>query len=469
MNARNPRAAAAPELLDYQRRWIEETAGLAVMEKGRRIGISWATAAMAALHAAANRGDVWYQAYSLEMAREFIRDAAWWAGIVDAGARAQNRNAAALDDDALQKLAIVFKRGCAIRAIASSARAWRGKGRPGDIAIVDEAAHLDDLDAVLRAALATRVWGGAVRVISTHNGAQNPFARLVGDVRSGAIPGAVHRVSLDDALRDGLYARIAAETGAPVTPAGEAAWKVALRAEYGSRAGEELDCIPAAGSGAWLDWGAIRACEHPEAGDPKRYAGGPVYIGIDQAIREHLWIAWVIELHAGLAWTREIATARGGTFADRDRIVERLVELYAPVRIAADQTGIGERSVEEWKKRWGRHRVEGVQFSAPRKLDMATALRERIEDSRIRIPADDKIRADLHSVRAERGPTGNERLVADATPDGHADRFWAAALACAAAAVAVPAAGAWAGAQKSPARRRREIHDAFAPRALKLS
>ncbi len=79
--------------------------------------------------------------------------------------------------------------------------------------------------------------------------------------------------------------------------------------------------------------------------------------------------------------------------------------------------------VERLQDTHGRLHVEGVQMSAPRKLDVATALREVLEDRRLRIPADDELRRDLHSVRAEAGAT-----------DGHADRFWAIALACAAAA-----------------------------------
>ena len=52
-----------------------------VYEKSRRIGISWSTAAEAALVAAAASGmDVWYIGYNKDMAEEFIRDSADWIG-----------------------------------------------------------------------------------------------------------------------------------------------------------------------------------------------------------------------------------------------------------------------------------------------------------------------------------------------------------------------------------------------------
>lgn len=423
-------------LLPYQARWVADRAGLKAIEKSRRIGISWAEAYDAVLHAASGAGDVYYQSYAMDMTRGWIGDCAAWADALDdivAGAVGETLVADA-DGDRRPAFRLPLAGGRQIVALTSSPRQFRSRGRPGDRAVIDEAAWIDDLDEVLAAALAFRTWGGQVRIISTHHGEGSPFAALCRDVADGAVPGSLHTVTLADALRDGLYRRIAAVSGETWTPAAEAAWEAGLRAEYGHRAAEELDCVPLAGAGAWLAWDAIRACEHPDAGRPDLYAGGPVYVGIDQAIRHHLWVAVVLEIVGDVAWTREIVAIRGGSFADRDDAVGEIAARYRPVRIAADQTGLGERPVEDWRRRHGAHRVEGVIFSAPRRLDLATALRERVEDRRLRIPADPEVRLDLHSVRAEAGPTGAPRLRADDSGDSHADRFWAAALACAAAA-----------------------------------
>jgi phage FluMu gp28-like protein len=43
--------------------------------------------------------------------------------------------------------------------------------------------------------------------------------------------------------------------------------------------------------------------------------------------------------------------------------------------------------------------------------------------------ADDKLRGDLHRVRKIPSPTGAPRFDADSDANGHADRFWAKALA----------------------------------------
>lgn len=47
----------------------------------------------------------------------------------------------------------------------------------------------------------------------------------------------------------------------------------------------------------------------------------------------------------------------------------------------------------------------------------------------LRIPDDPVIRADLRKVQKVTTAAGNIRFVAESTPDGHADRFWALALA----------------------------------------
>jgi len=94
-----------------------------------------------------------------------------------------------------------------------------------------------------------------------------------------------------------------------------------------------------------------------------------------------------------------------------------------------DQTGMGEKPVEDAQKRHGKYRVEGVVFTGGVKLDLANALKRKFEDRLIRIPVDRKLRDDLHSVKKLTTAAGNIRFDAERSEDSHADRFWALALA----------------------------------------
>ena len=180
---------------------------------------------------------------------------------------------------------------------------------------------------------------------------------------------------------------------------------------------------------AWLPYDLIDACESPEAGRPELYGGGLCFLGNDIGRRRHLWCAVAAEMIGDVAWTREIRELSREKFSVQDKVLDEMVERYRTVRIAMDQTGMGEKPVEDAQSRYGASRVEGVLFSQASKLHMATCLKERFEDRKIRIPAGNAVlRSDLHSVQKVAGPTGQVRLLAEETKDGHADRFWALAL-----------------------------------------
>ncbi len=259
--------------------------------------------------------------------------------------------------------------------------------------------------------------GLRLRITSTPNGKDNKFHELW---TANDVIWSRHRVDIHEAVRDGLPRDID-ELRAGIADAD--AWAQ----EY------ELQFLDEAQ--AWLPYDLLLPCEHADAGKPERYLGGPVYIGNDIAARGDLWVAWVFELVGDVLWTREVSTLRRESFAAHDAELDRLFRRYKVARLAMDQTGMGEKPVEDAKRRYGSWRVEGVLFNPARKLDMATHAKQRFEDRLVRIPAGDiDIRADLHKIRKIIGPTGAPRLVADRDSQGHADRAWACFLGAAAAA-----------------------------------
>jgi len=83
---------------------------------------------------------------------------------------------------------------------------------------------------------------------------------------------------------------------------------------------------------------------------------------------------------------------------------------------------------EELQTKWG-EKVLKVYFTTKVKEELASLLKTKFEDKTIRIPIDPVLREDLHSVQKTVSPSGNLKLEAPRDEKGHADRFWALALA----------------------------------------
>ena len=242
---------SAGVFLPYQSRWCNDPASVKIIEKSRRIGITWATAGSSVLAAGRKRGaDQWYVGYNQEMALEFIRDAAWWARKL--GLAASEVSEVLLEDDENDVLAFQIRFASGKRITALSSRPSNLRGKQGNV-ILDEAAFHDDLEGLLKAAIALLMWGGTVAIISTHNGVDNAFCKLVEDSRGDRLPYSVHRVTLDDALADGLYRRICEVRDLDWSKAAEKAWRKELIAYYGDDAQEELFCVPAKSGGVYAN------------------------------------------------------------------------------------------------------------------------------------------------------------------------------------------------------------------------
>lgn len=159
-------------LLTYQ----QETVGLLdsttlcpvlVIEKSRRIGLTWGLASYAVLRAGAEISaggmDVMYISYSQEMTREFIDACAMWARTFSEAALEIDEylfdDKSPDGDKSIQAFRIRFASGKEIVALSSAPRTLRGKQ---GVVIIDEAAFVDSLKELVTAAIAYLMWGGQV-------------------------------------------------------------------------------------------------------------------------------------------------------------------------------------------------------------------------------------------------------------------------------------------------------------------
>jgi phage FluMu gp28-like protein len=263
MTEQEPRTQRVPmALLPYQQRWLADQAEVKVIEKSRRIGLSWAEAADDALLTASQSGmDVWYIGYNKDMAQEFIGDCGDW--LKHYGKAASEVEEMVLADEDKDILAFRIRCASGHKITALSSRPSNLRGKQGKV-VLDEAAFHDDLGELIKAAMALLMWGGRVVIISTHDGDVNQFNELIQEIRAGKKPYSLHRVTLDDALADGLYKRICLRLGREWSIESEADWRWKLIARYGAAADEELFCIPSQGGGAYLTRAVIERCMRPD-------------------------------------------------------------------------------------------------------------------------------------------------------------------------------------------------------------
>lgn len=242
-------------LLGYQKRWIADDSQLKIAEKTRRCGLTWAEAADNALIASTRKSDggsdVFYIGSNKEMAREYIDAVAMWAKAFNYAASEIQEEVFEDEDKDILTYVIYFSSGFKVKALSSNPKNLRGMQ---GVVVIDEAAFHEYLAEVLKAALALTMWGAKVRIISTHNGADNLFNELIIDSRAGRKRYSVHTITIEEACRDGLYQRICQVTKQTWSPEKEKEWIDNLLNDTASEedALEEYFCVPKNGSGLWL-------------------------------------------------------------------------------------------------------------------------------------------------------------------------------------------------------------------------
>ncbi|CAN0654326.1 Mu-like prophage FluMu protein gp28 [Nitratireductor aquimarinus] len=274
-----PRGAEIPKYLDpladgvlmlHQANWIEDRSDLKICEKGRRTGITFAEALDDTLIAAAKRsagGDnVFYIGDTKDKGREFI-------GYVKHFAQTVAKELVSVQEFMFEDrradgttgfiaaYRIQFASGFRVEALSS--RPDNIRGLQG-VVVIDEAAFHKDVRLVLDAVNALLIWGGRIRIISTHNGVLNAFNELIREVRAtGEPPYSIHHVPFSKAVENGLFKRVCLIKGVEWSAEAEAEWERKIRASYGSRKAkmrQELDAIPTEAEGAALTRVQIEAC-----------------------------------------------------------------------------------------------------------------------------------------------------------------------------------------------------------------
>lgn len=429
-------------LLPYQQRWLADDADLKVAEKSRRTGLTWAEAAddvlIAGRTGTAGGMNVYYIGYNMDMAIEYIEACAMWARIFGQACEAMEEGeeifADGKDEKAIKTYTIRFASG--FRIVALSSRPANLRGKQG-VVVIDEAAFHGKLDELLKAAIALLMWGGKVRIISTHDGVDNPFNQLIEDIRAGKRSGSVHRITFEDACSEGLFRRVCLRQHKVWSDETEAMWKAAIRKTYGDAASEELDAIPSQGSGSWLSGVLIEA--RMAVAPMLRYTCPPGFEKEPDVYRYQVIQEWLDFEVAPLlaALDPQLQSVLGEDFGrsgdltvitpaqiqqNLTRRVPFMLELRNMphrqqeqilffvcdrlpnfVKAAVDARGNGSAVAEFLAQRYGYSRVELIMATDSWYREQMPPLKAAFEDGTISIPRDKDVASDLRLVKMIRG------------------------------------------------------------------
>lgn len=423
----NPEAIFLP----FQSRWITDNSRLKLMEKSRQIGISWSTAYAAdeRTAAAGARYDQWVSSRDDLQAKLFIEDCKMWAKIMNLAA--QDLGEVVVDEkNKISAYVLEFASGRRIHSMSSNPDAQAGK-RGGRI--LDEFALNKDNRQLWAIAYPGITWGGSMELVSTHRGSNNFFNQLVREIKENGNPKniSLHTVTLQNALDEGFLFKLQ-----QMLPADdqrqdmdEAAYFDYVRAGCADEESfqQEYMCNPADDDIAFLEYDLIASAEYPANSDWQKQGGGVLYAGVDIGRKKDLTVLWVIEQLGDVFYTRHVEALQGMRKSDQEKIIWPWFERCH--RICIDATGLGIGWADDAQDKFGASRVEAVTFSPRVKEVLAYPIRASMEDRKLRIPYDPKIRADLRQVTKQVTVSGNVRFTAERTPDGHSDHFWALGLA----------------------------------------
>lgn len=426
----NPTAIFLP----YQAAWIRDKSRLKLMEKARQIGLSWSTAWACDERTAMqdNKHDQWVSSRDDIQARLFIEDCKMWAKVLQIAAA--DLGEVAIDKERkFSAYVLEFANGKRIHSMSSNPDAQAGK-RGGRV--LDEFALNPEPRKLWSIAYPGITWGGSLEVISTHRGSKNYFNDLVREIKEKSNPKKIslHTITLQDALDQGFLYKLQKSLPADDERQDydEASYFDYVKNGCADEESfqQEYMCKPADDDVAFLEYDLIASCEYNRGVEWESFGaleGGHLFAGIDIGRKKDLTVLWLFEKLGDILYTRQVVRLQNMRKSDQEAILYPYLAKVS--RACIDYTGLGIGWGDDAQDKFGKSRIECVTFTGRVKEELAYPVRSKMEDRQIRIPYDPKIRASLRSVTKQTTPSGNIRFTAERTPDGHADEFWALALA----------------------------------------
>jgi len=412
--------------LPYQQRWLDDNSPVKIWEKSRRIGATFVQS-YEDVRDCINHTipAVWFSSADESAAKEYIGYCELWVKLFHAAAVSLGEVVVDSEKD-IKALVIEFANGTKIHALSSNPKGFRSKG--GKV-VLDEFAHHNNPLELWKAAKPCVTWGFPLRILSTHNGQSCLYFKFIEQIKKGKLNWSHHITPIQLAVSEGLVDKIYKRK---TTPEEQQAWLDEQEEncfdEYTWL--QEYCCIAIDEACAFLPYDLIATCEYENIFKTLEEIIGDLYVGMDIGRKKDLTCIWLLEVFEKTKYTRKVEILEKTPFHIQEEVLFEILKYKKLRRCCIDSTGLGMQLAETAQRKFGKYRVESITFTNKVKEELAYNLRTNFEDKNVFIPKEHDIREDLHSVRRVTTSAGNIRFDADSSEvSGHADRFWALALA----------------------------------------
>jgi len=422
--------------LNYQKEYIEDDSLIKIAEKSRRIGGTYMQSfedvddiikEKQYTHGRPVK-DVYFSSKDELAGKEYIDYCGKWSKIHNVAAH--DLGTQVVDEDkGIKARVIEYDNGGKIHALTSAPTAFNSKG--GKI-VWDEMALHNSQKQMWSGAKPAAMWGYPIRMLSTHKGLKTLFYQFVQDTKDGKTGWSIHTIDIHRAVADGLVDKIFGHT---TTEKERQEWLEKERRDCRDEDiwQEDYCCNPRDATTAYLTYEVIMQCEKQDlllSLEQLKNYDGALFAGWDIARKRDFSVVIVLE-KIGLQYiVRHIHEMEKVKTPVQKRTVGEFLKIHNIRRMCTDQTGMGIPITEDMQELYGEVRVEGVTFTNQSKEVMASTLKGAFEDVSIIIPEYVVLRDSCHSIQKIVTAAGNIRYDADRTDStGHADHFWALALA----------------------------------------
>lgn len=156
--------------------------------------------------------------------------------------------------------------------------------------------------------------------------------------------------------------------------------------------------------------------------------GSPLYMGLDIGRTKDATVFYIIGIVNGKKRSVLRHEMRNAEFDSQAGVFDRLMENLPIYRSCIDDGGIGRNLAENAKKKYG-ERVELYHFDLQSKEILAMEVKTGLERREFELENDRDFHAQIHSIKRTPSSGGSFRYDAERNENGHADSFWAWALA----------------------------------------